>query len=92
MNACPTRRTPATSVVESVHDEGVVLFNTATGSVYSVNTCGGQIWRWLREGAPVDRLADRLAGEYGIERGQAEPHVERFVDELTQLGLLEARR
>jgi Coenzyme PQQ synthesis protein D (PqqD) len=79
---------PASAVVTSDHDRGVVLLDTAAGVLFSANETGARVWRGLQAHLPLDAIVADLGREYGIAPGVATGHVTAFVDELERQGLL----
>ncbi len=52
----------------------------------SLNASGAYIWQMLRDGFDKTEIADRLCGEYGIEREAALRDVEEFLKQLDRYG------
>jgi hypothetical protein len=69
--------------------DGEIIALEAQGSRYvAANGAGAVLWRALVAGTTRDVLADELVGAYGIERERALADVQRFVDALSEQGLL----
>lgn len=52
----------------------------------ALNASGADLWRMLRDGFDKAAIADRLCGEYGLEREAALKDVEEFSEQLRQYG------
>ena len=81
---------PASAVVTSIHDRGVVLLDTAAGALFSANETGARVWRGLQAHLPLDVITAELSREYGIPDSVATQHVTAFVHELERHGLIAA--
>jgi hypothetical protein len=66
-------------VVHETIDGETILIHMGTGTYYSVDGAGSDIWNLAAAGLPAPRIAERIAERYGAE---AEV-VMRCVDELT---------
>jgi hypothetical protein len=60
-------------------------------SIYSFNGTGSTIWQALESPRGVSQLIGALEGEYEVERGQAQRDVERFLQDMLSVGLVETR-
>jgi hypothetical protein len=71
--------------------DGEIIALETRGSRYvAANGAGAVLWRALAGGATRDGLADELVRVYGIDRERALADVARFVDALSEEGLLAA--
>ena len=68
-----------------VDDEVVLLDGTR---YLTVNAAGAELWPLLEAGAEREALVDRLVAAFGLERDCAGEDVDRFVRQLSELGLL----
>ena len=73
----------------SFHDDGVVIFHTGKGSLFSSNRTGAQIWRGVEQKLSVDVIAQQLSGEYQIELNTAREHTFGFLAELQRHELVQ---
>ena len=73
----------------SIHDDGVVIFHTGKGSLFSSNRTGAQIWRGVEQKLSVDVIAQQLSGEYQIELSTARAHTFGFLAELQRHALVQ---
>ncbi len=65
------------------------LFDSRTGSTYSLSATGTLLLRALMEGTDADALGARLAAVYEIEPDAAARDAEQFVLRLRELGLVD---
>jgi coenzyme PQQ synthesis protein D (PqqD) len=70
-------------------DGEIIALETGGSRYVAANGSGTLLWRALVRGTTHDGLADELVREYGIDRERAVADAGRFVDALTQQGLLE---
>lgn len=61
-------------------------------SIYSFNATGTLIWKLLESPRTVADLTSAVVAEYDVEPAQAERDVCGFVDEMRNIGLVEAPR
>ena len=73
----------------SFHDDGVMIFHTGKGSLFSSNRTGAQIWRGVEQKLPVDVIAQQISGEYEIELATAREHTFGFLAELQRHSLVQ---
>lgn len=78
----------AEGVKSSEHTGGLVLLNTAKGTVHSSNAVGARIWAGLGSGHTVNRIAAGIARDFGVDEEVAHRDAARFVEELRAAGLL----
>jgi len=81
----------APGICASEHDEGLVLFHTSTGRVFSCRRPGARIWRNLSNGLTPETIAEDIANEYGLKPDQPTCDVLQFVASLEQHGLITRR-
>lgn len=75
----------------SFHDDGVVIFHTGKGCLFSSNKTGAQIWRGVEQQLSMDAIAQQLSGEYQIELTAARTHTFGFLAELQRHALVSRR-
>lgn len=81
--------TATPDVATSIHDDGIVIFHTGKGSMFSSNRTGAQIWRGVEQQLSVDAIAQRLSGEYQLELTTARAHTVQFLTELQRHQLVQ---
>jgi hypothetical protein len=79
---------PASAVVTSKHDHGMVLLDTVAGSLFATNETGACVWRGLQAQLPFNVITAELSREYGIPCGVATQHVTQFLVELERHRLI----
>ena len=70
------------------NQDGAVLLDVSQGLVFSLNPVGTIIWQHLSDGRAHEEIADRLVGEFGIERDQALNDLKVFLQQLEQRRLM----
>jgi hypothetical protein len=82
---------PHRHVSASIHDDGVVLLQTAKGKLFASNHTGARIWQGLERALPLDDIAADISRQYRIPHDTARDHATRFVAELERQRLIERR-
>jgi hypothetical protein len=75
-------------VAASMHQDGVVLFDTDRGELFAANRTGAEIWQGLEQRLSRDRIAQGLSERYGIAVEIAHADTTRFIAELEHRHLL----
>jgi hypothetical protein len=81
-------RVNAPQVIHETIDHEVVIINLGTGTYYSLQGSGEEIWTLLDAGTDSDRLADLLVGRYEAEPADVGKAVDAFVEELRAESLI----
>lgn len=69
-----------------------VLLSLESGEYFGLNEVGASIWRLIQHPRTVSELRDALLGEYeGVAPDECLQQVLAFLDEMSQLGLVEIR-
>ncbi len=68
------------------------LFDTRTGSTYSLSRTGTFLLRTLIKGEGAANLPGRLAQQYDVDASTAARDVEQFIFRLKDLGVLDVER
>jgi hypothetical protein len=76
-------------VTTSIHEHGMVLFDTACGRIFSTNRTGSRIWQQLEQRASLDAIALDLCAAYGRSLVTAREHPREFLTALQTHGLIE---
>jgi len=79
---------PSAHVRASATNEGIVLLDIASGSIFSANAIGARIWSGLEEGLSIAAIVDRIALETGAERSIVARDADSFVDALKARALV----
>ena len=69
--------------------ENGFLFDTWTGSTYSMNRTGAIILRALQDEMTLDDIAVKLADEFDVDRDTARTDIQHFIEQLFDLKILE---
>ena len=67
----------------------IVALDLPADRYLGLNRSGAVLWQALVQGASAAELADRLVGEFEIDRSQAERDVRQFIAVLQAQGVLE---
>lgn len=78
----------APHVVHESIDGETILIHLGTGTYYSLDGVGAEIWELVVEGVPDHELAARIATRYDAEPALVQRTVGGFVHELVEEGLL----
>jgi|SRR5215469_15882080 len=78
-------------IAASIHDSGIVIFHTGSGSLYSSNGSGARIWRGIEQQLPLEAIAGEISDEFQIADSSAREHVARFVAELERNELIQRK-
>jgi len=75
----------------STHDDGIVIFHTGKGRVFSSNKTGALIWHGIEQRRSLDGIVDEISGEFQIAATTARMHALSFLValELQALGVRE---
>jgi hypothetical protein len=79
-------------VTASVHEYGMVFFDTKIGRLFAANQAGAQIWGALQEGRSPEAIAAQFAGRYRIAPDTARTDIDAFLAALERHDLTEVRR
>lgn len=83
--------TMSPEVAASIHDTGIVILHTGSGSLYSSNGSGARIWRGIEQQLPLEAIAGEISNEFQIAGPVAREHVYRFVTALEQRQLIQRK-
>ena len=78
----------ADDVVSQELDGELVLLSLDRAEYFGLNLTGTRVWHWLREGATIHAVAERLAAEYQLEARRAETDVLAVAQSLVVEGLV----
>ena len=73
----------------SIHEDGIVIFHTRKGRLFSSNRTGACIWRCIEQRLSLDAIAQKIGSEYQIAVTTAREHAASFLAELERHGLTE---
>ncbi len=66
----------------------VVLLNVELAHYYEANSIGSLIWDMLDKPCSMDEIVERIVSRYRVDREQCRADVAKFLDSLSQVGLL----
>jgi Coenzyme PQQ synthesis protein D (PqqD) len=75
-------------VAAKVMDGEAIAINLATGTYYSMDGAGAEIWTLIEQGLSLERIAAAVAARYEVSVEQARADVLRLGAELIQEGLV----
>jgi Coenzyme PQQ synthesis protein D (PqqD) len=73
-------RVNSPQVINETIDGEAIMINLATGSYYSLDRVGGEVWALLEASLPVDDIVAELGRRYDAAEGE----IRRGVDDLLQ--------
>ena len=77
-------------VIDEAFDDEVVIIDFETGSYYSLNKVGADVWGFIGAGAALGEIMEAIAGRYEGSRPEIEEGVHRLVAELAAENLIVA--
>src|SRR5579872_3556561 len=77
-----TEFTIAPGVRQTMSQDGAVLLDIEQGICFSLNPVGLRIWELLKQGQPIDKVADTLANEFPVPRDQILADTQEFISAL----------
>jgi Coenzyme PQQ synthesis protein D (PqqD) len=81
-------RVNAPGVIHETIDHEVVIINLDTGTYYSLEGTGEEIWTLLDQGMATEAVPEALLERYEAELLEIRASVDRFVDELRSESLV----
>jgi hypothetical protein len=70
-------------------DGEALVVSTENGAASVLNLAAFEIWKWLESERTVAELLDFLCGQYDVSRQKAADDLTIFLEQLTDLGLIE---
>jgi hypothetical protein len=67
---------------QTTSPDGAVLLDIEQGICFSLNPVGLKIWELLKQGQPIDKVADTLANEFPVSREQLLADTQEFISAL----------
>lgn len=58
-------------------------------NLFTLNEVGTEVWRGMQEGMTREEIADRVAGQFEVERARALDDLDVFVQVLLEQGIVE---
>ena len=78
------------SAISSELDGEAVILDMESGKYHSLDSTGTKIWALLEDKISLDDVVLQLIGEYSVERQQCTTEVEEFINQMVDLGLVDA--
>ena len=66
------------------------MIDLRTGTYYSLDPVGAEVWRAIEAGAAVAAIVDSLVSRYGVPSGDVDRDVGRLLDDLLEDDLIVA--
>jgi hypothetical protein len=82
---------PCQDVLECEHAGVTVLLSLRSGRYLCLNESAAGIWKQVKEGADVERIAAGLAADYEVAAADARADAERVIDSLRSASILPLR-
>jgi Coenzyme PQQ synthesis protein D (PqqD) len=79
------------NVIHEVFDDEVVIINLKTGSYFSLEKVGADIWILVDSGVTVDEIVEGIAHRYEASRGDVENSVRTMLKEFQREELIVPR-
>jgi len=89
MNSYSSLKVNRPKVVDETIDGEVVMINLESGSYYSTDKVGADIWAAVCRSATPAEIADEVAARYAGERGEIEKSVMEFLGRLRDEDLID---
>ena len=80
----------ATTIIEADGDGSPVLLHTDSWEFFEFDKVGAVIWELLEEPKGIAELTDALVERFDVGRDRCEAEVGKFLDQMTQAGLVTA--
>ncbi len=74
-------------ISETIQGETIIIHLT-TGTYYSLQGSGAEVWESIAGAASASEIADELSSRYGIPAADAEPSVVQLLEELEREELI----
>lgn len=88
MNFLQTFRVNSSTVVSEIFDEEIVIIHLGSGTYYSLDQSGAEIWQLLQQGATLPEITAQLATIYSNTPVELEHAVQHLMTELAQEQLI----
>ena len=72
----------------STHDDGIVIFHTGKGRVFSSNKTGALIWHGIEQRRSLNGIVEEISGEFQIAGTTARMHTLNFLAALERQALV----
>jgi hypothetical protein len=79
---------PVSDVIYREVEGAYLLYHIDTDMIFGLNQTGSYVWQMLVQGVPVERISATLADEFGVNPAASQQDVTRFLEKLTNYGLI----
>jgi hypothetical protein len=79
------------SVVHEIIDGEAVIVNMASGTYYSVDKVGADIWGFIESGANLNQITEAVSHLYQGSRAEIETSIKRLIAKLQEENLILAK-
>lgn len=86
----PARVEQSDDVIYQALQDEIVLLNLKSQKYFGLDDVGSAIWKLLVEHGDVEAAADRLCGEYDVDRATLRKDLGVLIGRLLEAGLLKA--
>ena len=73
----------------SFHEDGMVIFHTGKGRLFSANGAAARIWAGLCERLPLETIVERISNEYEVSSTFVREHALSFLAQLESHHLIQ---
>ena len=80
----------SSAAVKTVIDGEIVIMNVDSGNFFALKDTAAAIWTRLEAGVSPESMVESLSSEYDLDNVSVQDEVDAFLDQLHQLGLLDA--
>jgi len=84
----PRFKPNAPAVVSEIIDGEAVIMHLKSGSYYSTEHVGSQIWTWIEQGLSRAEMLERMAERYPVARQDLATSLDSFIAELVAQDLV----
>jgi len=68
----------------ALDDQELALLHLRTKTYFTLNATGGRIWRYVKDGVPLEEISRRIQEEFAVDADRAADSVNALVDELVR--------
>jgi hypothetical protein len=79
---------PAHLLLQQLPEQGLMFLNLNTEEYFGLDEVGTSMYEALLATGSVDAAADRLRGEYDVDRDRLQADLQKFVAALFERGLI----
>ena len=76
-------------IVWRVIDNEVIVLSPVNVSMHALTGCGSRIWELIEKESEIPVIVKTICKEYDVAPDQAEKEISAFIQDLTELGVIE---